>query len=250
LAFVQGATEFLPVSSSGHLLLARLLLQLPDVQGLAFDAFLHLGTLGAVLAYYWRTWARLSRDLAYKLVIATIPGALAGYFLEDLVEQSLRGPRLLALSFLITALVLWWFDLPAVAPPAGRAKAGRTIETLTLRDAFITGLWQIAALVPAISRSGVTIAAGRARGLTRTEATTWSFLMSAPIIAGASLHGLWELMQGGSFSGELLAIGTLVSFISGLAAIYLLMRYIERISFKPFAIYLVCLAVVVWITAG
>ena len=243
LALVQGFTEFLPVSSSGHLLMARLLLHVPESNGQTFDAFLHLGTLGAVLIYYWRTWLHLTRELAVKLVIATIPGALAGYFLQDSVERYMRGPHLLALSFLATALILWWFDrLPE--PAQSKSK-----ETLSRMDAFIIGFWQIIALVPAISRSGTTIAAGRARGLGRREATEWSFLMSAPIIAGASLASLLKLLQSGGFSGELLAVGTLVSFASGLASIYLLMRLIQRISFKPFVIYLIGLAIVIWIMA-
>jgi undecaprenyl-diphosphatase len=264
LSLTQGITEFLPVSSSGHLLVARLWLHIPDIDGTAVDAFLHLGTVGAVLVYYWRTWvsmgsallgearptgrqtsgeARDKRELIGKLIVATIPGAVVGYLFQDIIENTLRGPHILALSFLFTAVILWWFDRAKQQPAVfnkGRASWG---------DALVIGLCQILALVPAISRSAVTIAAGRARGLSRQQATTFSFLMSAPIIAGASLSSLTNLLHTGSVSGGLLMLGTVVSFVSGLASIYLLMRFIERISLKPFAIYLVILSAIIWMTA-
>lgn len=242
LALVQGATEFLPVSSSGHLLVARWLLDIPDVEGGAFDAFLHLGTMFAVVAYYWRVWlgmVRRPQGFLGVLAVATIPAALAGWLLADYVDRYLRGPHVLALSFLFTAAVLWWFDRSGEPRPEG--------ERITLSDALAIGLAQVLALVPAVSRSGITIAAGRARGLSRQSATTFSFLMSAPIIAGGSLHGLADILNNGALAGPLLALGTLVSFMSGLAAIYLLMKLIERMSFVPFAVYLVGLSAVVWL---
>lgn len=256
LAVVQGLTEFLPVSSSGHLIAARLFFGIPDTEGTAFDAFLHLGTVAALAVYYWRIWwglaqslwrrdaaSRQSRELLLAIVVATIPAALAGYFFEDAIAIWLRGPRVLAASFLLTAVVLWWFDR------RGRVPAAADRSVVSWRDALVIGLAQIAALVPAVSRSGVTIAAGRARGLSRQSAVTFSFLMSAPIIAGASVSNLMTLVHDGSFSGQLLFIGTVVSFVSGLFAIYLLMRLIERMSFMPFVIYLVGLSVIIWIVA-
>lgn len=254
LALVQGATEFLPVSSSGHLLVARWLLDIPDVEGGAFDAFLHLGTMFAVGAYYWRVWlgiVRRPQELGGVLVAATIPAALAGWLLADYVDRYLRGPNVLAVSFLFTAAVLWWFDSPT--PRLRRTSRLLSTETfgainnLTFRDALAIGLAQVLALVPAVSRSGITIAAGRARGLSRQSATTFSFLMSAPIIAGGSLHGLADILNNGAFSGPHLVLGTLVSFMSGLAAIYILMKLIERMSFVPFVIYLVLLSAAVGI---
>lgn len=246
LAVVQGLTEFLPVSSSGHLLLARALLGVPDIDGTAFDAFLHLGTLGAVIVYYWRVWWSMDRNLLQALVVATIPGAAAGYLWQDVINTALRGPRVLALSFLFTAAVLWWFDRRSEsAVPAPDTEVAR----VSWWDAFIIGLAQVLALIPAVSRSAVTIAAGRGRGLSRPQATTFSFIMSAPIIAGASISSLITLVDHGSFAGSLLITGTLISFVSGLLAIYLLMRFIERMSFTPFVVYLVGLAVVIWIVA-
>lgn len=261
LALVQGLTEFLPVSSSGHLLVARLVFGIPDVDGTTFDAFLHLGTLLALLVYYWRVWAGIlvspwrrdaegadKRELLGKLIVASIPGALAGYFFQDYVELWLRGPSVLVASFLFTAAILWWFDrysstgkemieLPGEGPK----------RRATWFDALLIGSSQIIALVPAISRSGVTIAAGRARGLSRPQAVAFSFLMSAPIIAGASLMSLGDLVSHHSFSWQSLFVGTVVSFVSGLLSISILMRLVQRISFLPFAIYLVVLSGVIWV---
>lgn len=243
LALVQGLTEFLPVSSSGHLVVVRLLFGVNDAGGQVFDAFLHLGTLGAVLLYYWKVWVGIARsitrhdeegrdkrELFAKLAIATVPAAIVGYLFEDSISDYFRGPMALAVSFLFTAAVLFLSDYVSTK--------ALTVSRARFSDALIIGVAQIIALVPAISRSGVTIAAGRARGLSRTQAAKFSFLMSAPIIAGAGLHSLVELIHTPvAVTGELF-IGFLVSFLSGLAAIWLLMRFIERISFTPFAIYL------------
>lgn len=242
LALVQGLTEFLPVSSSGHLLVVRLFFGISDIDGTVLDAFLHLGTLAAVLVYYRRVWLTMQRHLVGALLIATVPAALSGYFLQDTIDALLRGPRVLAVSFLFTALVLWWFDRVPTTQHSDK-------ERVSFADALTLGLAQILALVPAVSRSGITIAAGLARGLGRQQATTFSFLMSVPIIAGASLSSLKTLVENGSFSGQLLLVGTVVSFVSGLLAIYLLLRLIERMSFRPFVIYLIGLAAVVWIAA-
>lgn len=246
LGLVQGLTEFVPVSSSGHLVLVRLLGGIEDVSGTAFDSFLHLGTLGAVLIYYRNVWwgilrgivrndteGKDKRELAAKLAIATVPGAVAGYAMENVADTWLRSPALLVMGFLITAAVL------VVADRFSFRKV--SIARASFRDALIIGLAQVVALVPAISRSAMTIAAGRARGLSRKQATTFSFLMSAPIIAGAGLAGLGAVVHN-HFPGSYLLIGFLVSFLAGWLAIAGVVRLIERVSFWPFAIYLVILA--------
>ena len=249
LGAVQGLTEFLPVSSSGHLLAARLLFDISDFSGSAFDAFLHLGTLGAVLVYFRRTWTGIAggvlrndeegkgkRELLAKLAIATVPAAVGGYLFQDGVEE-LRSVAWLAGALGMTAVVLWVSDVFSV-----RAK---TMERARYNDAAYIGLMQVLALLPGVSRSGVTIAGGRLRGLSRSQATKFSFLMSAPIIAGASLSSLSALWQGHLFSPAQLGLGVLVSFASGLFAIKVLLHVVEKISLKPFAVYLVALAAII-----
>ncbi len=247
LAIIQGLTEFLPVSSSGHLLAARIWLHISDEGGVAFDAILHLGTLGAVLTYYWRTWVKLGkglwnirmdskeRRLIAALAVATVPAAIMGYAFEGVVEEWFRSPKSLAGALMITAVILVIMDRWPLA------KTGKS--HITLKDAVIIGLAQVLALAPGVSRSGMTMAAGRMRGLSRKQAAKFSFLMSAPIIAGAGLAHVPALLeQNQSQDLLMLSVGLFMAFISGLAAIGIFMRLIERISLTPFAIYLVILA--------
>ena len=250
LAIVQGLTEFLPVSSSGHLVVARMAFGISDVSGTAFDAFLHLGTLLAVLVFYWRVWwgigrglvrrdaeAKDKRVLLAKLLLATIPAAIVGYAARELFDGALRTPSVVGVGFLVTAAVLWLADRYA-----GR---GRTIARAGYGDAVFIGLAQVLALVPGVSRSGMTMAAGRQRGLSRQQAVTFSFLLSAPIIAGAGLSSLPLLLAARAFDPAVLLVGLVVSFGSGLLAIYGLSRFVERLAFTPLVIYLVGLAAVV-----
>ncbi|MDP3997491.1 MAG: undecaprenyl-diphosphate phosphatase [bacterium] len=254
LGIIQGLTEFLPVSSSGHLLAVRYLFGISDVDGTVFDAFLHLGTLVAVLIFYARTWRVLvksllvdkgktpERLLAGKLIVATVPAAVIGWLWQDEVALWFRSPRWLVLSLLFTAAVLWWFD--------GKKKIEQVserddVKAVSYKDSLVIGLAQVVALLPGVSRSGMTIAAGRGRGLAWRAAVNWSFLMSAPIIAGASLSSLSALLQGHNFPVGQLAVGFMFALVSGLLAIYWLMKYIERISFRPFVIYLIALAAVI-----
>lgn len=244
LGLIQGLTEFLPVSSSGHLLAVRLFFNVSDVDGTVVDAFLHLGTLAAVLAYYRNIWWKLvtrNRELFLKIGVATVPAGIAGWMLEEVVGDWLRGSQTLALALLFTAIVLWWSD--------GKEEREDSIEDVSWKSAIVVGLVQTVALVPGVSRSGVTIAAGRAMGMARRTAVTFSFLLSAPIIAGASLSALFKLMNGAEALNYALAVGLLAAFVSGYVAIYWLMKYVERVSFRPFAYYLIILAVLVFFWA-
>lgn len=236
LGLVQGLTEFLPVSSSGHLVLVRMFFHISVPSGTTFDAFLHLGTLLAVMVYFWQVWRGIwrNRDLAGKLLVATMPGAAAGYFLESRLEGWLDTPVWLAIGFFVSAVVLMASDW--------QASRGPKKETVNLFDSFLIGLAQAVALVPAISRSGVTIAAGQARGLSRKEAVRFSFLMSAPIIAGAGFSSLLSLTNSHIYSAAQLFIGFLAAFLAGWAAIAFLLKIIEKISFWPFAVYLIILS--------
>ena len=176
-----------------------------------------------------------------KLAIATVPGATAGYLFQAGVASQLRSATVLVGALLFTALLLWVFDR--------LAQRASTIERASFKDAGVIGLMQILALIPGVSRSGVTIAAGRWRGLSRKQATTFSFLLSAPIIAGAGLASLPALVAGNGFTSEQLLLGFVLSFVSGYLAIAGLLKIVERISFMPFVAYLVGLAFVVFLYA-
>jgi len=247
LAVVQGLTEFLPVSSSGHLLAVRILFGVSDTKGTSFDAFLHLGTLMAVLVYYRMVWwgmargvvrndteGRDKRELLAKLAIATVPGVVAGYIWQGQVGDVWRSANMLAWALIGTAIVLAVSDI--------FTKRLVRLPRATYWDALLIGLAQVVALVPGVSRSGMTIAAGRWRGLSRRQATNFSFLLSAPIIAGAGFSSLPGLLTTDAFSSGQLVVGFIVSFVSGWLAISIFLRVVERVSLLPFAVYLVLLA--------
>jgi len=253
LALTQGLTEFIPISSSGHLVVVRWLLKIPDVQGAAFDSFLHLGTLVAVLVYYGQVWWGIvrgllvgdesglkERQLAARLAVATVPAAVVGYMLQGGAAEVWRTPLIVAAGLLVTAGALVLGDYLARSSPP-RERAG-------FKDATLIGLAQVLALVPGVSRSGVTIAAGRWRGLSRRQAVNFSFLLSAPIIAGVGFNGLGQLLGSGGLAWSHLLVGFVVSLVSGMIAIHILLRVIEKVSLLPFAVYLVVLsAVVFWL---
>lgn len=243
LGILQGLTEFLPVSSSAHLSLAPWLLGWDD-PGLAFDVALHLGTLVAVLWYFRKEWRALlvalidilrtrridapeKRQVLY-LIIATIPGGLAGMLLNKLAEETFRAPALTAGALIVMGTLLWWVD-------RSRPEA-RPLESIRARDALLIGLAQMFALIPGVSRSGSTITAGRALGLDRQSAAVFSFLMSMPITAAAALVKVPQALREHGLSLPLL-VGVLAAFISSALAINVLLRYVSKHSYGVFAAY-------------
>ena len=255
LSAVQGLTEFLPVSSSGHLVAARILFGISDAGGGALDAFLHIGTLLAVLVYFWPVWrgvlrgmaagdieGRDKRDLAGKLIAASIPAGVVGYFFADKVDVLFRSPTTVAIGLLLTALLLSLVEVKFRRACCVPDKEKTGLRRASFVDALLIGLAQMVALLPGVSRSGVTIAAGQGLGLPRKQAIKFSFLMSAPIIAGAGLASLGSLAENGSFSVSYLLAGLIVSFVCGVGAIYLLLKLIEKMTFWPFIVYLTGLA--------
>jgi undecaprenyl-diphosphatase len=252
LALIQGFTEFLPVSSSGHLALARWWFGVSEVDAAALDAFLHVGTLGAVIWYYrqrflalvqsvWQPHRRAERLVMYQLVVATVPAAVAGYMFQDFFETTWRTPRAVALGFMGSALLLLMAEYWSMR--------ATTRLAITWRDAWWIGVAQILALIPSVSRSGATLFGGMARGVDREKVVEFSFLMSAPIIAAASMQGLWRLMQSGAIPLGSLILVALVSGISGVAGIALMLRVIRQYRLWPFAAYLLVLAAVLWYAA-
>lgn len=251
LGIIQGFAEFLPISSSAHLLLARWYFGWQE-GGLAFDVALHFGTLVAVLHYFRDEWRRLAaaagrivtrqriesaeeRRVIF-LIVATIPAGIAGLLLEDLAETAFRHPAITATTLTVMGILLW-----AVDKWVSRA---RPLDALRWSDALLIGIAQIAALVPGVSRSGATITAGRGLGLTRESAAVFSFLMSAPIIGAAAILKVPEAVREMGFSLPLVA-GIAAATLSSWAAIAILLRYVTRHSYGIFALYRVVLGIIV-----
>ena len=253
LALVQALTEFLPVSSTAHLILFPWLLNWPD-PGLAFDVALHAGTLLAVLLYFLRDWVTLvlcglglsypagdnaeqvgtHRRMFWYMVVGTIPAAVLGKLFHHQIEDELRKPLIIGISLVTVALLMWWAD--------SKSKLQRNLESSNLADAVSIGSAQAIALWPGVSRSGITITAGLFRGFTREAATRFSFLLSAPVIAGAVLTELPHLVKmhkAGSLDVSLstLLISILVSGFAGYLVIAFFLRYLQTRTLKPFIVY-------------
>jgi undecaprenyl-diphosphatase len=253
LGVVQGLTEFLPISSSGHLILVPALLGWPD-QGLAFDAAVHLGTALALLCYFGPDLVRLAagavarrRDdllLVAALVAGTIPAAIAGLLFEKTIEAHLRGPVPVALCTIVWGLVLWWADRQA-----SQARV-RTLAEVGVARGLGIGAAQIIALAPGTSRSGITITAGLFAGLDRTTAARFAFLLGLPITAGAGGLKTLSLVRHGLTATEAtaLALGLLASFAAGFAAVWFLLRYLQRRTLTVFVVYRIVLGLVIlWV---
>ena len=246
LGIVQGITEFLPVSSSGHLILIPMLLGWPE-QPLAFDTVVHLGTLAAVLVALRDDLPKLFAEkgrLGWTIVAASIPSLAIGFLFKDQIETVLRSPLVVAASLAVWGVLLWVADRQTKKSAEGR------IENVGYHRAMMIGLAQAVALIPGTSRSGVTITAGLFTGLNRETAARFSFLLGIPAISAAGALGLLEIATG-KVQVELIPmiVGFLTSFAFGFIAIRFLLKILKSTSFVPFAIYRIVLAVVVlWLT--
>jgi undecaprenyl-diphosphatase len=252
LAVVQGFTEFLPISSSAHLILVPWLTDWQD-QGLAFDVAVHVGTLTAVIAYFHRELWQMGRDwtsslrcrqhrgesrLAWAVLLGTIPVALGGLLCGDWIEIYLRSPWVIAITTLAFGLLLWCSDLSGVQQ--------RDEHSLHWRDVTIIGLAQALALIPGTSRSGITMTAGLFVGLTREAAARFSFLLSIPVILLAGAYQALAVSQHPR-PGEwgALLLGAVLSGISAWLCIHFFLKLLHRISFTPFVIYRLLLGVLI-----
>ena len=259
MGVVQGLTEFLPVSSSGHLIVVPFLFGWDDafITSLAFSVMLHIGTLFALLAYFRQDWVRLvpaglaaardrsiagdpDRRLAWLLVAATVPAALAGVLLDKVIETSFREVGLVAVTLVVGGGILWFADRLGAR--------SRGVQDVTLRIALGVGVAQAIALIPGISRSGISIAAARLAGLDRAAAARFSFLMATPVTLGAALFEVRRLVVGEAgvdVSLGPLVVGMVAAFISGTLAIGVLLRYLRTSSLDVFVWYRVLIAAVV-----
>lgn len=259
MGIVQGLTEFLPVSSSGHLILVPYLFGWDDpfITSLAFSVMLHLGTLVALLVYFRSDWLRLipaglaalrdrsfagdpDRKLAWLLVAATVPAAVVGFLFSDVFETGIREPALVAGTLVLGGVILLVADTMG-----GRT---RRVEDVTVPIATGIGVAQALALIPGISRSGISISAGRLAGLDRPSAARFAFLMATPITAGAIVFEARKLLTGEAgveVEVGALVVGLVTSLIAGFAAIHFMLRYLRTRSLRVFVWYRFALAAIV-----
>jgi len=252
LAIIQGITEFLPISSSGHLILVPHFLGWLD-QGLAFDAAIHVGTLAAIVLYFRRQLGQMTTAwvgsvlrkertpdsrLAWAVLWGTIPVGLVGLFFSDYIEANFRNPLLVAGTLSFFGVVLW------VADRLG--SRDRDEYSIGWRDVALIGTAQAMALVPGTSRSGITMTAGLSLGLTREAAARFSFLLAVPGTTLAAFYEIWKMMRATvPIDWTAVIIGVVVAAVSGLLCIHFLLRFIQRIGMAPFAIYRLLLAAVI-----
>ena len=251
LALIQGLTEFLPVSSQAHLVLYSLFTG-QDYQGLDFDILLHAGSLVAVVTYFRRELWAMGRDwtgavfggqktadsrLAWWIIIGTIPAGILGLLLKDLAEEALRSPLIMGSALIGFGLLLGWADW--------RHRGERDEYSLTLKDVLVIGFAQALALIPGTSRSGITITAALFLGMSREAAARFSFLLSVPIIAAASLLGVRDLLgRGMETEPSALVVGFIVALVSTYSCIHFFLAFIRRIGMQPFVAYRVILGLV------
>ncbi len=253
LGIIQGVAEFLPISSSAHLILIPYLLGWKE-SGLAFDVALHFGTMLAVLLLFFKEWWNLFigaiKDIKTKkrstegkmfwyLIAATIPAGLVGVLLDDVIENVIRNKIwIIALALAIMGLFIFLGDKWA----SKHYKKETDFKNITLKQAIIIGVSQAFAVIPGFSRSGTTILAGRLQGISKEAITKFTFLLSVPVICGAAILKLGDLV----FTKEVI-IGIIVSFATGILAIKFLLSYIKKHDFSVFAFYRVLLSIIVFV---
>ena len=255
LGIVQGVTELLPISSSGHLILVPWIVGWPK-HSLTFDVALHGGTALAIIVYFWRDWVALItaflaslrdgdftssylRRLPWYIALASIPAAIAGVLLETTIEELLRAPQIVALLLIAMGLLMMVADRTS--------RRSKTITEITLTDALLIGFAQVFALIPGVSRSGITITTALFREMSRADAARFSFLLSGPIITGAFLYKMLETYRSGFPTEEITTflVGMTAAAVVGFLAIRFLLTYVQKHSLALFVYYRIVLGVIV-----
>lgn len=255
LAVIQGLTEFLPISSSAHLILPSQVLGWED-QGLAFDVAVHVGTLLAIVIYFRRdlisiagSWFRslggaaLSNEckqesqLGWMIIVATVPAGLAGVIFNDFISEHLRSTVVIASTTIGFGLLLWYSD--------SHGARERSLSNMSLGSALVIGVSQALALIPGTSRSGITMTSALLLGYTRDAAARFSFLLSVPLIAAAGLLKTLELLETGSEEQwVMVGVATVIAFLSAYTCVHLFLKFLERIGFMPFVVYRLTLGLI------
>ncbi|MBU4216710.1 undecaprenyl-diphosphatase UppP [Candidatus Parcubacteria bacterium] len=247
---IQGVGEFLPISSTAHLVLIPYFTGWAD-PGLTFDIALHVGTLIAVLAFFWKDWINIfssalvnlkkdgiksfKKELLFYLIIGTIPGVLFGLLFEKKAETIFRSPLVIATALILAGTLLYWADK--------KHKGNKELKDVTLKDSVIIGLFQALAIIPGISRSGITITAGLFKNFNRANAARFSFLLSTPIIMGSAILKLPKLLATNLDSS--LLVGILASAIFGYLAIKYLLKFLEKYGYGIFFWYRLGLGIII-----
>ncbi|MFA5248775.1 MAG: undecaprenyl-diphosphate phosphatase [Patescibacteria group bacterium] len=252
LGAIQGLTEFLPVSSSGHLVLIPYIFNW-HYNGLSFDVALHAGTAIALLLFFWRDWvliiknsftksstreilnSKYPKNFLWQIAVASIPAMIVGLTIDKYVENNFHFILLIAINLALFGWLLWFVDK--------KSKSDLSLETITFKKSFIIGLFQAFALIPGVSRSGITITASRLVGLSREPAARFSFLLATPAIVGAFLLKVPDILEAGFTLNFFLGVATATIF--GLAAIKFLLVYLKKSDFSLFMWYRLILAVAV-----
>jgi undecaprenyl-diphosphatase len=267
LGLVQGATEYIPVSSSAHLVLVPWFLGWPDAS-FAFEVLVQWGTLVGVFVFFWqdlvdiiknviqgllqgKLLATFEAKLGWLVVAATMPAVILGWFFKDYFEATYDSPALVGGFLILTALLLVVaerFGPPIIPSPVngGEKRGGKELEQLGWLDAIIIGFWQAAAMLPGVSRSGATIGGAVLRGFNRTAAARFSFLMSIPALLGAGVVALKDLLEAGTLTAELpaISVGFVAAAVSGYLCIRWLLHYLQRHSLYIFAAYCAAVSVI------
>jgi undecaprenyl-diphosphatase len=246
LGIIQGLTEFIPVSSSAHLIIVPWLLGWQGtVRTLSFSVALHFGTLCALVLYFRKDWfsllktSRRKDGLIWYILIATVPAAAAGLFINKMIE-GIRSPWLIICTLSLVSVLMIFTER------VKKGSEGLDLESISLKDAVFIGVFQALALVPGVSRSGITIVAGMLRGFRRQVSARFSFLLSTPIVAGASVFETSKLMTSpDAFQGDIFFTGIIISAVTGYIAIKYLLRFLHSHSLNPFAYYRFLLAFVI-----
>lgn len=254
-ALVQAVTEFLPVSSSGHLILLHNILNIEMIDSLSFDVALHVGTAFALVAYFWKDIKRyfiafmhlftkfnIARDeqkTVISLILATIPAALVGFFLESYIEIHLRNSLVVALSLIVGGIIFFVVER--------YSRQQRSYEALSIPEAFMIGIVQVLALIPGVSRSGSTIVTGMVLNLKREDAARFSFLLGIPVVLGAGLKkGLdLDLQIISSQELYLMLLGGIVSMVVGYVVIKYFLRFLQKSSLNIFGVYRIILGLII-----
>lgn len=257
LGIIQGLTEFLPISSTAHLVIIPALVGWPD-PGLSFDIALHVGTLAAVLIYFFRDWIQIlaagfgikwgtdpalrsNKTLLWLLIAGTIPAAIAGLLFQKQADSTLRTPIVIGISLILIGLFMWWAD--------GAGRGQKEMQHVSMADSLFIGFGQALAVIPGVSRSGITISCGLLRNLDRQASARFSFLLSTPIILGAAAKDAWDLIRHeGGIPHEMrvaFAVGILTSAVTGCITIAFFLNYLRRRSLNVFVAYRVIFGIIV-----
>jgi len=249
LGLIQGVTEFLPISSSGHLLLIPKIFNFSD-PGLAVDAVLHISTAIAILLFFWKDWWLMLKswkksESLRKIILASIPAAIVGLIFGDLIESVFHSPWVVVVMLLVVAGFMWWVESNYAEVIKIQSKESNKIIDIDWIEAFIMGVAQVIALIPGTSRSGVTIATGMWRNVNRTNAAKFAFLLGVPVSLGAGLFKLRYLFTQTNTDWVLVITACLTTLIVSIFVIKWLLNYLQNHTFKPFIIYRVVLALIV-----